>query len=100
MLRLHDQGLPQKVIAGQVGVCQATVSNYLQVHRPAVDDNAAESIERRARVALLDVPIGLDGEGRRVVDYVNREVWRWNKGDRTEPVDLIVSAARRRVGQS
>lgn len=94
ILRLRDAGLTQKVIALEVGVSQTTVSNYLQVHRPKGNGDGPEP---RHGLALLDVPVYLDGEPRRVVEYVNQEIRRWNRGDRIEAVDLIVDAARSRL---
>jgi transcriptional regulator with XRE-family HTH domain len=98
ILRLHDLGLTQKAIAVQVGVGQATVSNYLQVHRPKPEPEPGAPPERPlGRTPIFDVPAGLDPESRRVVEYVNAEIRRWNSGARDEPIDLIVAAARDRL---
>jgi hypothetical protein len=51
----------------------------------------------RRRTPLFSIPDGLDGESRRVVQYVNGEIERWNAGQRTEPIDLILTAARDRL---
>jgi hypothetical protein len=69
------------------------VSNYLQVHRPKVNGDGDGPVKRQGRIALLDIPADLDSESRRVVEYVNQQVWRWNKGDRDEPVDLMPQAS-------
>jgi hypothetical protein len=57
--------------------------------------DAIEAVRRRT--PLFSIPDGLDGESRRVVQYVNREIERWNAGERTEPIDLILDAARDRL---
>jgi len=54
----------------------------------------------RRSVPLFDVPERLDDESRRVVEYVNREIDRWNAGERDEPIDLILEAARDRLRRS
>ncbi len=36
-------------------------------------------------------------ESRRVLEYVNTEIARWNAGERHEPLDLILDAARERL---
>lgn len=52
---------------------------------------------RRRETLSLPVPDSLDYESRLVVEYVNREIGRWNAGERDEPLDLILDAARERL---
>lgn len=52
---------------------------------------------RRQAVPLFPLPVGLSAESRRVVEYVNGEVERWNAGIRTEPIDLILRAVQERL---
>jgi hypothetical protein len=52
---------------------------------------------RRHETPLFAIPDRLDPESRRVVQYVNWEIERWNTGRRTEPIDLILEAARDRL---
>jgi hypothetical protein len=52
---------------------------------------------RRRETLSLAIPDSLDAESRRVVEYVNGEIERWNAGLRTEPIDLILEAARERL---
>jgi hypothetical protein len=59
----------------------------------SADDKAV----RRRETPLFAIPDGLDAESRRVVQYVNWEIERWNAGRRTEPIDLILEAARERL---
>jgi hypothetical protein len=50
------------------------------------------------RVALARADAGTyDPESRRVVEYVNAEIERWNAGRRDEPIDLIMQAASERL---
>jgi len=61
------------------------------------DDSKAA---RRRETPLFAIPDALDEESRRVVEYVNVEIERWNAGERTEPIDLILEAARQRPGRA
>jgi hypothetical protein len=66
--------------------------------RDAVSEPGDEAkVARRRETPLFPVPAGLDGESRRMVEYVNGEIDRWNARERDEPIDVILEAAKERV---
>jgi hypothetical protein len=95
ILRLHREGLPGKWIAARVGVSPQTVSVYVRRTGEAPQRRLRKGEGRR--VAPLEVPDRLDEESRRVLNYVNHEIQRWNAGERNEPLDLILEAAKDRI---
>src|SRR5947208_1489454 len=84
-----DEGLPVEAVADRLGVSARTV--YRALDRLGL---ARPSGRTPAAPPMFEIPDDLPDEQQRVVRYVNAEVERVGRGDRTEPVDLLTARAR------